>query len=474
MNHLFSLGHLLRRPATFAVLAVGLLSAPALSLAQDQEMRTPQHPPPPGERGSDNITVLSHIPLGYQQSVSDIEIEQDLDRPFVYVARRMQTIGFDVIDISDPENAKVIKRWRIENPDLHQGGAMDGRYFSHDGRTYYVQSVQFQQGGPNTDVGAIVFDVTDLATGGDIQEVGRIRQPDTPGGFHNIFMYKHSSGKPLLFATSGTYAKVFDLDLFLKGDQSEMDAVTSDEETKFMIGRVPLAPTDNPWSQGYHDFYVGYHHESGQDRFYGAGGSGYYVFNVTDLKNPEIIATVLDVPGVAWGHTFTPSPDGRYAVGETEWQYQPLRIFDLQPALDGEVENIDHAISAWHADWKTLAHNHEVRWPYVFVSGYETGLSVFSLEDPHNPQTIAYYDTFDGPHNSRTARREGSPYTWGVYDGAWGVDVRNADGLIVVSDMTTGFWAFKMDGFDGWDGSKWGVPNVSSVQDWEKGPAGSP
>jgi len=61
----------------------------------------------------------------------------------------------------------------------------------------------------------------------------------------------------------------------------------------------------------------------------------------------------------------------------------------------------------------------------------------------------------------------GSPYTWQVYDGAWGVDVRNADGLIVVSDMTTGFWAFTMEGFDRWNGEDWGMPNVSSAQNWE-------
>jgi len=48
-----------------------------------------------------------------------------------------------------------------------------------------------------------------------------------------------------------------------------------------------------------------------------------------------------------------------------------------------------------------------------------------------------------------------------------GVDVRNADGLIVVSDMTTGLWTFRMEGFGGWDGRQWGLPNISSAQDWD-------
>jgi hypothetical protein len=27
-----------------------------------------------------------------------------------------------------------------------------------------------------------------------------------------------------------------------------------------------------------------------------------------------------------------------------------------------------------------------------------------------------------------------------------------------------------MDGFQGWNGEAWGMPNISSVQDWDNGP----
>jgi len=435
--------------------------------ANGQPIHQPAHPPPPGHRGSENIHVMSHIPLGAPGSVADIEIEQDMTRPFAYVTRRASSIGFDVIDLTDPDHARVVKRWRIKNEDLHQGSATDGRIFQYKARTYYVQGLQLRQGGPDSEVGAIVFDVTDLP--GQIVEVGRIRQSETRGGFHNMFMYAHSSGKPLLFATSGQYAKVFDMAKFIDGETTEMDPVLRDENRE-LVGLVPVAKTENMWSRGYHDFYVAYHPESGQDRFYGGGGSGYYVYNITDLDNPELLVRITGVPGVSWGHTFTPTPDGNFAVGETEFQFQPLRIFDLRPALHSDNKTIDHAVGFWQAEWNGLVHNHEVRWPYVFVSAYQSGLSVFNMADPTNPYSVGYYDTFNGIHNNRSeaSRRPGSPYTWNIYDGAWGVDVRDADGLIVVSDLTTGFWAFKMDGFDGWRGEDWGMPDVSSAQKWNE------
>jgi hypothetical protein len=211
----------------------------------------------------------------------------------------------------------------------------------------------------------------------------------------------------------------------------------------------------------YHDLYAAWHPDTSEDRFYGGGTDGYYVFDITDLDNPEVRITITGVQGVPWGHTFTPSPDGRYAVGEVEYQYAPLRIFDMQPAMEGDRTNIRSAISAWTANWKNLVHNHEVRWPYVFVSGYQDGLQVFSLLDPKNPRTVAYYDTYTGPENDGVMGG-------GVGNGAFGVDVRNADGLVVISDMSTGFWTFRMEGFEGWNGEDWGMPNISSVQNWDE------
>ena len=154
---------MIKQPAVCAWLAAALMiaSSPAVE-APTLPQWTPDSP------GSDNIEVVSHLPLGPRLSVADIEIEQELDRPFVYIARMVYgpegEKGTDIISIADPANPEVIYRWRIENQDLHLGtGGMDLKYFKWNDRYYLVQSVQFDQGGPNSAMGAVVLDVTVFA-----------------------------------------------------------------------------------------------------------------------------------------------------------------------------------------------------------------------------------------------------------------------------------------------------------------------
>jgi len=436
--------------------------------------------PAPGQEGTPNVHLVSHIPLGGPLHVTDIDIEQELARPYVYVSRGVsKPAGFTIIDVKDiaagPDKARVLYRWNVDNPELHVGlGALRGRYFKTHGRYYYVQCFQFAQGSPDADLGAIVFDVTGLPDTTTIKEVARIRQPDAPGGFHNIYAYKHSDGRVLLFASTSarSYAQVFDLDKLLAGAPNNG-----------VIGRIAnpdrLAQGDHSIVGSFHDYWVGYDPKTRQDKFYGAGRGGYYIFDVTHPEDPKLLTSITGVMGVASGHTITPTPDGRYAVTETEVQYAPLRIFDLQPGLDKRVVTISQPIGAWTADWRDLAHNHEVRWPYVFVSAYEDGLQVFNMLNPADPYTIASYRTFSGGHATGCcspayiADQSFDPPGQGVENGAFGVQVRDADGLIVISDMTTGFWAFYLDGFTGWNGASWGVPNVSTAQHWDTGPEGA-
>ena len=445
----------------FIVPAVLLLLAPT---ARAQDPGVPVAASDQKHNGSTNIKALGHVVShAGPWKAADLEIEQDRDRPYLYVCG---FVNFDtqIYDISNTANPKKIFDWTIENPELHKGiGAMDGKYFKIKGRYYYSQSFQFQQGSPDADLGAVVFDVTGLPDPSKVKVVARIRYPQSPGGFHNTFAYKHSDGRALLFVTiNQSKALIYDLDKVVSG----ADAST------WLVGEVPN-PT--PFRQigggGYHDFYLAYDPATKQDKFYGAGLGGYSVWDVTKTQAPKQLFTITSV-GMDIAHTFTPSPDGRYAVTETEYQYTPLRIWDLEPGQSGKTQNIDIPLSAWTADWRDLSHNHEVRWPYVFVSAYEDGLQVFNLKDPKHPKTEGHYFTCECEHEHGFGGNadNGWQSTTSVEQGAFGIDIRNYDGLVVISDMRSGLWLFHMDGFNGWNGHDYGMPNISSAQDWDRGP----
>jgi len=92
----------------------------------------------------------------------------------------------------------------------------------------------------------------------------------------------------------------------------------------------------------WHDFYVGFDPVSQQDRFYGAGAGGGFVFDITNLAAPKLLASATNLPGVTGQHTFTPTPDGRYALimPLVEDWYAPAKIVDLKPSLDGTVATV--------------------------------------------------------------------------------------------------------------------------------------
>ena len=454
-------------PAGLAFLGVLTLSAPGFSQAAPGLATDAPPGILPGVKigGSPNVHLVGHVPLGGYDAANDDEIEQDPGRPYAYVSMGDVHAGFAIIDLHDLSNVKLLYRWTIENPALHKTilGATDGKYFKINGRYYYEQTFQFTQGSPDDDLGAIVVDVTGLPDTNKIKVVARIREPKYPGGFHNSYVYRHSDGHTYLVVTvDGPHAEIYDLAKVLAGG----------DPTQWMIGEIPVPETQTNTRFGrfgYHDFYIGYDPATHQDKFYGAGRGGYYVYDITNISQPKLLTSITGSAGIEFGHTFTPTPDGKFAVTETEYTYAPLRIFDLQPGLEGKVQTISRPIGAWNADWRDLAHNHEVRWPFVFVSAYEDGLQVFSMYDPTHPVTVGWYYTCQCAH-------EIDPWgsdRWGVEQGAFGIDVRNRDGLIMISDSDTGAWFFKMDGFNGWNGHDWGMPNISSVQDYDHGPEGA-
>ncbi len=312
------------------------------------------------------------------------------------------------------------------------------------------------------DVSAVVFDVTGLPDPDAVREVGSIRTPYPLGGFVSVFAYKHSDGRVLLFGTNARFpagtpphASVYDMEQFLAGAPDHG-----------LIARLPVPDTPLRQPRGYHDIFVAYDPASGQDRLYGAGAGGFYVFDFSRPSEPRLLTSITGIAGVNGGHTIIPSPDHRYVVTQMEYQFSPTMIFDVEPGLRGEVATIRRPIGSWTADWQDLSHNHEVRWPYVFLAAYEDGLQIIDVSNPTTPTTVGWHHTCRCLHQTGSSGQLVQPGT-SVFSGAFELDVRNADGLIVVSDSGTGFWVFRLNGFNGWNGSDWNLPDISSAQMWD-------
>jgi hypothetical protein len=442
---------------TAGVLAAALLISSGV-LAQDPGAAVPLVK----TGGSKGMKLLAHLNTGGFGKAANLEVEQELSRGFIYVSG-FTGYNFHVVDARDPGNVKTVYKWTISDPELHQGiGAMDGKYFKIKGRYFYVQSFQFAQGGPDADLGAIVFDVTGLPDGTKVREIARIREPETPGGFHNMYAYKHSDGRSLLVThVNAQHANVYDMEKVIAGGDPK----------GWLIAKIPNpTPDTKGLGGGYHDFFIGYDPAQQKDKFYGAGMGGYSVFDITRVETPELLFTITGY-GLQVAHTITPTPDHAFAVAETEYEYTPLRLYDLRPGQSGQTKNITQPIGAWTSDWQVLPHQQEVRWPYVFVANYEDGLQVFNMINPAKPRTVGHYYTCECEHRTGFGGGPQNGYRGtSLFNGAFGVDIRNADGLVAIADMNTGLWLFRMDGFQGWNGNDWNMPNISSAQDWDNGP----
>src|SRR4029078_3579859 len=198
----------------------------SIARAQDPGASVPESDNKRG--GSEKMHQLARIPAHEGAwRAADVELEQDRNRPYAYLCGFVN-FYFAIYDISTTSAPKQIFRWTIENPELHRGiGAMDGKYFKINGRYYYAQSLQFMQGSPDADLGGVIFGVTGLPDPSKVKEVARIRYPQSPGGFHNTFAYKHSDGRAVYFATVGqSKAIVYDLD----------KVVSSPDSTTWLVG----------------------------------------------------------------------------------------------------------------------------------------------------------------------------------------------------------------------------------------------
>ena len=66
--------------------------------------------------------------------------------------------------------------------------------------------------------------------------------------------------------------------------------VGGEDPMQAKVGEVPVPESENQrvGRSGYHDFYVAYDPATHQDKYYGAGAGGYYVYDVSNIHDPKL------------------------------------------------------------------------------------------------------------------------------------------------------------------------------------------
>ncbi len=426
---------------SFALIAASFIPA----RAQSQEYGT----------GTRSLSLVGHLSLGSMVRADaaaflvDVRLDQRPDRPYAYVAEQS---GWAVVDLSNPAMPVVAALMPEEYVAELGGGISSIDYLEVAGKDIIVVGRADRLS---------VFDASGLANGEKPIEVASIG-----GEFGSLFAYKHSSGRALLIASSGGNAGVYDVAKLFDGHNGLDGRDARDGNSGIAVRLAEIPTPELPDSTfGYSSVFAAFHADSDADRFYGAGAGGYHVYDITNIDSVRYV-TSANPAAVQRGLTTSPSADGRYLVTTAAYRTAPVRIFDLNPAIEGQFPTVRTSVGAWAANWHGFFLAHESRWPYVFVAAAEQGLQIFNARDVTDPYTVGSFST--------SRRGEGTvndkPDEVG---GAVSLDIRNHDGLIAVGDQQTGVWFLKLDGFSNWDGRGWGFPNISSAQDWEKGPNGS-
>ena len=259
-------------------------------------------------------------------------------------------------------------------------------------------------------LGLLVFDISDP---GAPEQIGQFEDFTTGNltNFHNIFL--SPDGRFVYAINSSAYP---DTDLII------LDV--SDPKAPAEVGRFSI-----PVGTGYH--YDVTHDVNVMEAdgrliaFLNYQTAGLWILDVTD---PAAVSTL---GSVSWDGIFSHSGwpfrlNGRmYYAHNSEGPDRHMTVLEVTDLANPTV------VSRFATRRGLSIHNVQVVDGIAYVSYYVDGLRVVDLRDPERPEEIAHFDTVPDA-NERD-----------ILQGAWGVRV--LDGVVYLSDIESGIFAFKVD-----------------------------
>ncbi|MEM1121554.1 MAG: choice-of-anchor B family protein [Bacteroidota bacterium] len=293
------------------------------------------------------------------------------------------------IEVTDPTSPKLIDEFALGSNTSWR----DIKTFNHYA---YAVSEGFSK------EGLVIFDLCGISDG----EVVKVAQnSEVFGKAHNIFI------------------DVENEILYVAGADTQLNGVIIFD---ISIPEAPQLIRKTNLPGGYiHDLFV-----KDNLAFCSHGNNGLYIY---DVSNPAVPTPKAFTTTGGYNHS-------SWVIGDTDMLVfaqevpvgMPLGVIEFSNYASNDIEVVNSFKMPLLAPEYTnnTPHNPYMVGNYAVVSYYEDGVVIFDMTDPMNPDTVAYYDTYDN-----------TKYTG--YEGCWGVYPFLPSGNILASDITNGLFVLK-------------------------------
>ncbi len=153
------------------------------------------------------------------------------------------------------------------------------------------------------------------------------------------------------------------------------------------------------------------------------GAVSYSIWDLSDELNPQLLSR-WQPPQSGFTHNIWPTKDGKRVVTTEETPGKTVKLWNIENLDDVQLE-------AEFLGASGLAHNAQIEGDLIYVSHYESGVSVLDISDSKCIEEVANFDTW-------------IPSDRPVFNGTWGVYPHGKDSLVFASNFDGRLFILKL------------------------------
>ncbi len=152
------------------------------------------------------------------------------------------------------------------------------------------------------------------------------------------------------------------------------------------------------------------------------GNSGLYIYDITNINKPKYLNSLTQYPGQGYCHSGTVYKGHLLFTDENNGK--GIKNYDFKNIYNPLY------ISTVYSNPNAIPHYVYIKNTMLWLSSYQDGVTVWSIENPLTPVLSGYYDTY----------LQNSPNEYKGLKGCWSLYCTLPSGVILASDMTNGLF----------------------------------